>query len=200
MEKRIDLLDYLSRAVQDSPYPYDSARTFCYDVRTITNALQENDMENRVFYWMICTTGTWCVKERDVFLRESEGHAIWTHYESVADGIRAFRIVVTGLRNGIVVGDVYPLNYKEQVQRIKKAALPIATVEITYPSGYTARMTFAELEKCRGNLYDRYGRPQRIRYAPENEADLTRAIMLEHRFEKGWKRKPYVKPPVETSR
>lgn len=198
MEKRIDLLDYLSRVVLENTHAYQD--DFQYDVQKIVGSVRESNMEDRTFYWMSRPSGTWCVKERGVFLRESEGHSIWTHYESVADEIRAFRIVVTGLRDGIVVGDIHPLNYKEQVQRIKQAALPIATVEITYPSGYTARMTFAELEKCRGNLYDRYGRPQRIRYAPENEADLTRAIMLEHRFEKGWKRKPYVKPPVETSR
>lgn len=198
MEKRIDLLDYLSRVVLENTHAYQE--DFQYDVQKIVGSVRESNMEDRTFYWMSRPSGTWCVKERDVFLRESEGHSIWTHYESVADEIRAFRIVVIGLRDGIVVGDIHPLNYKEQVQRIKQAALPIATVEITYPSGYTARMTFAELEKCRGNLYDRYGRPQRIRYAPENEADLTRAIMLEHRFEKGWKRKPYVKPPVETSR
>ncbi len=198
MEKRIDLLKYLSRVVQENTRAYQE--DFQYDVRKITESVRESHMEDRVFYWMSRPAGTWCVKERDVFLRESEGHAIWTHYAPVADEIRAFRIVVTGLRDGVVVGDVYPLNYKEQVHRIREAALPIATVEITYPNGHTARMTYAELEQCRGNLHDRYGRPQRIRYAPEKEAELTRRIMLEHRFEKGWKPKPRVKPSVEPSR
>lgn len=198
MEKQIEVIPFLSRVVQENTHAYQG--DLDYDVQKITQAVQETNMEDRAFYWMSRPCGTWCVKERDVFLRGSEGHSIWTHYESVADEIRAFRIVVTGLRNGIVVGDVHPLNYKEQIQRIKQAALPIATVEIIYPSGYTTQMTFAELETCRGSLYDRYGRPQRIRYAPEDEAELTKRIMLEHRFQKGWKRRPHTKTPKPPSR
>lgn len=35
---------------------------------------------------------------------------------------------------------------------------------------------------------------------PENEAELTKQIMLEHRFQKGWKRKPRTKTPNPPSR
>lgn len=101
MEKQIDLLKYLSRVVQENTRAYQE--DFQYDVRKITESVRESHMEDRVFYWMSRPAGTWCVKERDVFLRESEGHAIWTHYAPVADEIRAFRIVVTGLRDGVVV-------------------------------------------------------------------------------------------------
>ena len=61
-------------------------------------------------------------------------------------------------------------------------------------------MDFDEWEQCHGRLYERYGRPERIRYAPENEAELTKQIMLEHRFQKGWKRKPRTKTPNPPSR
>ena len=100
-------------------------------------------------------------------------------------GIRAYRVVVTGRQDGRIIGDVFPLHYREQVQRVIRSALPIATVEAAYPNGYIARMDFDEWEQCHGRLYERYGRPERIRYAPENEAELTKQIMLEHRFQKG---------------
>lgn len=198
MEKRIDLLGFLSHVVQENTRAY--GEDFDYDVQKITQAAQESNMENRVFYWMSRPCGTWCVKEREVFLRDSEAYHIWTHYEAMPEGIRAYRVVVTGRQNGRIIGDVYPLHYREQVQRVMQAALPIATVEAAYANGYIARMDFAEWEQCHGQLYKRYGEPVRIRYAPENEAELTKQIMLEHRFQKGWKRKPRTKTPNPPSR
>lgn len=198
MEKRIDLLGFLFRVVQENTRAY--GEDFDYDVQKITQAAQESNMENRAFYWMSRPCGTWCVKEREVFLRDSEAYHIWTHYEAMPEGIRAYRVVVTGRQDGRIIGDVYPLHYREQIQRIKQVALPIATVEAAYANGYIARMDFAEWEQCHGRLYKRYGEPVRIRYAPESEAELTRAIMLEHRFQKGRKRKPRTKTPNPPSR
>lgn len=198
MEKRIDLLDFLSRVVLENTRAYQS--DFEQDVKTLVRAAEETNMENRVFYWMSRPCGTWCVKEREVFLRDSEAYHIWTHYEAMPEGIRAYRVVVTGRQDGRIIGDVYPFHYREQVQRVMQAALPIAIVEAAYPNGYTAAMTHDEFKKCKGRLYDRYGRPERIRYAPENEAELTKQIMLEHRFQKGWKRKPHTKAPNPPSR
>ena len=83
---------------------------------------------------------------------------------------------------------------------IQQAALPVATVEITYPNGHTSKLAYAEFEKCRRHLYERYGKPERIRYAPENEAELTKRIMLEHRCQKGWKRKNRTQAPKAPSR
>ena len=188
MERQIEIIPFLSRVVQENTHAYQE--DFDYDVRKIARAV----------YWMSRPCGTWCVKERDVFLRETEEHAIWTYYESEPDGIRAYRIGITGHRDGAAIGNVFPLHYREQVQRIQQAALPVSTVEITYPNGHTSKLTYAEFEKCRRHLYERYGKPERIRYAPENEAELTKRIMLEHRFQKGWKRKNRTQAPKAPSR
>ncbi|MBM6909113.1 hypothetical protein [Oscillibacter valericigenes] len=198
MERQIEIIPFLSRVVQENTHAYQE--DFDYDVRKITRAVQESNMEDRTFYWMSRPCGTWCVKERDVFLRETDEHIIWTHFASEADGIRAYRIVITGHRDGTAIGNVFPLHYREQVQRIQQAALPVATVEITYPNGHTSKLAYAEFEKCRRHLYERYGKPERIRYAPENEAELTKRIMLEHRFQKGWKRKNRTQAPKTPSR
>lgn len=186
MERQIEIIPFLSRVVQENTHAY--REDFDYDVRKITRAVQESNMEDRTFYWMSRPCGTWCVKERNVFLRETEEHAIWTYYESEPEGIRAYRIAITSRRDGAAIGNVFPLRYREQVQRIQQAALPVATVEVTYPNGHTAIMTYDEFNKCKGHLYDRYGMPERIRYAPENEAELTKRIMLEHRFQKEQRR------------
>ena len=55
-----------------------------------------------------------------------------------------------------------------------------------------------ELPSYEGHLSDEEKLASYLRL--EKEAELTRRIMLEHRFEKGWKPKPRVKPSVEPSR
>ena len=78
--------------------------------------------------------GTWCVKERDVFLRDSHAHHIWTYYGEDAEHIRAYRIVVAKAEENDThtYGEVYPINYAEQIPRIQKAALPVDRVEIHF--------------------------------------------------------------------
>ena len=74
---------------------------FQYDVRMLTQAAQEKDMRNRVFYWMSRPNGTWCVKEREVFLQGSGAHSIWTYYADQPDLRHTFATL--SLKNGVDV-------------------------------------------------------------------------------------------------
>ena len=81
---------------------------FQYDVRMLTQAAQEKDMKDRVFYWMSRPNGTWCVKEREVFLQGSGAHSIWTYYADQPEGIRAYRVTITGMEGKKVMGILVP--------------------------------------------------------------------------------------------
>ena len=96
---------------------------FQYDVRMLTQAAQEKDMRDRVFYWMSRPSGTWCVKEREVFLQGSGAHSIWTYYADQPEGIRAYRVTITGMeaeRYG--TGDTAGL--QTQVRRSRSKPFP----------------------------------------------------------------------------
>ena len=69
MENTIDLIPFLARVMEANTKAYRS--DFSYDVEKLTKAVQEPNMEDRVFYWMSRPTGTWCVKEREAFLYRS---------------------------------------------------------------------------------------------------------------------------------
>ena len=64
---KIDVLHFLEQVVRQNTQHYQS--DFDYDRRTLTQAAQAVDMADRVFCWMSRPAGTWCVKEREVFLR-----------------------------------------------------------------------------------------------------------------------------------
>lgn len=79
-------------------------------------------MENRSFCWMSHPSGTWCLKERNVFLQGTYSHALWTHYDSCNERIKAFRVVVKGEKDGRIMGDIYPLVFDEHLRRVQAAA------------------------------------------------------------------------------
>ena len=91
MEKQTDILAFLGQVVQENTNAYRS--DFVYDTATLTKAIWETGMEDRIFYWMSRPAGTWCVKEREVFLRGTSAHSIWTHYADAPERIRAYRII-----------------------------------------------------------------------------------------------------------
>lgn len=134
MGNRIDVLAFLAQVVEENTTGYRS--DFQYDVRMLTQAAQEKDMRDRVFYWMSRPSGTWCVKEREVFLQGSGAHSIWTYYADQPEGIRAYRVTITGMEGRKVMGQVIPLDYKTQVRRVQEQAIPATALTLQYESGH----------------------------------------------------------------
>lgn len=180
---KVDVLNFLEQVVRQNTQHYQS--DFDYDRRTLTQAAQASDMANRVFYWMSRPAGTWCVKEREVFLRGSGAHSIWTYYAEEPEHIKAYRITITGIEDGKVMGAVYELNYAEQVCRVQAQAIPAAAVTLQYESGHTVTIPYTEYRKSIATLLPGHGGIRTVRYEPESEAELTRALMAEHRIQAG---------------
>lgn len=188
MEKPTDILAFLGRVVQENTEHYRS--DFVYDTATLTKAIWEPRIEDRIFYWMSRPAGTWCVKEREVFLRGTSAHSIWTHYAETPERIKAYRVTVTGQERGRIVGSMVPLDYREQVQRVQSHALTASTMTIQYENGHTITVPYQENPQQIATILPGHGGIRRIRYAPENEAELARIIMEEHRWQTGKVKKP----------
>lgn len=189
----VDILSALSQVVQRNTQHYQS--DFDYDREALCRAAQEESTEDRVFYWMSRPAGTWCVKEREVFLLECEAHTIWTYHEAEADHICAYRVTVTGLRDGTPVGLLQRLNYKEQVQRVKRAALSVETVELRFPDSTAMTLPYREWADHHRGMIEQYGTPERVRYAPKSETKLADILMAEHRIQAGKHKKGRSKAP-----
>lgn len=139
IRRGIDVLDFLSRVVQSNTEFYQS--DFNYDIAALQNATREHGIADRSFCWMSRRSGTWCLKEREIFLRDTSAFSTWTYYETTTAGIQAYRIAVTGCREGTVIGDIFPLNYTDHVRRVKQNALSIQFITASFEDGsimYTA--------------------------------------------------------------
>lgn len=198
VRKQIDVLAFLSSVVQENTAFYRS--DFNYDISTLRNAVMEKNVADRSFYWMSRRSGTWCLKEREVYLRNTGAFSIWTHYANEADPIRAYRVVITGHRNETVIGDVYELDYEQQVQRVIRDALPVHLVTLSFADGSMMTMLYDEYCRDRKALTAQHGDILDIDWYPESEATLTKALMLEHRFQAGKVKKPNGRPAPEQTK
>ena len=183
MARTDDLLTYLGAVVAENTKHYKE--DFEVDQAILSAAVAEPRAEERTFYWMSRPTGTHCVKEREAFLRGTGAHSIWTHYESGNEQFKAYRVVVTGENNGKLAGELYALNYDEQMRRVKANALPVHTVTGTYKDGESYAMRFDEMDGLEAKLEAlRHGGISTIHYEPENADELAARINHEHALQK----------------
>ena len=181
MERTNDVLAFLGAVVQQNTAHYQS--DFEYDKEQLREAAEKPDISDRTFYWMSRDSGTWCVKEREVFLRGTTAHNIWTHYETGNKDFKAYRVVITGEQDGKLTGNLYRLNYAEQIRRVMASALPIHHVSGVYADGETFCFPYSEMMQNSETkmAIERHGGIERLRYEPENEQELSDLIEREHR-------------------
>ena len=197
MAKEIELIPFLERIMKRTTIHYQE--DFDRDCVRLRCAAKDPE-DNHAFYWMARPCGTWLVAERDAFLKGSFGHAVWTHYGSMTEGIQAYRVVVTGIQGDMPLGTVRTLNYPEQVKRVEAHALPAVKVKITFMSGQQQEVPVEQYENGRERLFWEHGPTQYARYCPENETELDRVLAAEHCCQKKPRAKSAKKPPQHGGR
>ena len=180
---QLDILAFLEKVVHKNTFAY--AEDFNVDRIMLQLSAQESDVERRSFLWMSRPRGTWCVPEREAFLRDSSAYHTWTFCAGNPKNIMAYRVIVDGFRDGKLAGKVIPLDYAKQVQRVVKSALPIAKVQYRDKDEYFCECRYStfchDVMRCEKGIHD-------IRYVPEGEAELQNLLSLEQRMEKQDKR------------
>ncbi len=199
MGKKTDIIPMLQEIVAENATHYQD--DLLMDAGQLSAAMLDPVPENRVFLWMCRPCGTWCFLEREVFLRDTVAHNTWTYQEYIiqAEKIKAYRITVAPGQPGpgsLVPGELQPLNYREQVERVKRLALPIQQVKLViWNTDKTLIMLFADYSAQRGDLTRRFGPIDEVYYQPENEGELSALLYTERHPPKQRSRRPK-KPPA----
>lgn len=199
MGKKTDIIPLLQEIVAENATHYQD--DLLMDAGQLSAAMLDPVPENRVFLWMCRPCGTWCFLEREVFLRDTVAHNTWTYQEYIiqAEKIKAYRITVAPGQPGpgsLVPGELQPLNYREQVERVKRLALPIQQVKLViWNTDKTLIMLFADYSAQRGDLTRRFGPIDEVYYQPENEGELSALLYTERHPPKQRSRRPK-KPPA----
>lgn len=195
MEKKIDIIPFLADIVEKNTHSYQS--DFSNDEARLTAAMLETYQENRTFLWMSRPCGTWCFLERDVFLRETPAHIVWTNgdYEAEANKIKAYRVIVAhGHKGDFVLGKLKRVNYGEQILRVRQNALHVQTVSILFEDGFSAEFTYEQYSRRSRSLIADHGKMERICYNPVNDEELAAVLRTERTLPV--KRPPRKKKPA----
>lgn len=195
MEKKIDIIPFLAGIVEENTQHYQS--DFAYDEKRLQAAMLEISREKRTFLWLSRPCGTLCVPEREAFIKESTAHITWTHYDYDAEHIKAYRVIVEPGREGaFVLGQVKPLRYGEQVERVKQNAIHAEMVELTFADGTELELPYAAYSGHFHSLINDHGRIERIHYKPGNELELGCVLQKERIASAVRKRTPRKKKPA----
>jgi len=192
-QKEVDIIAFLREIMQANTQHYQS--DFQYDIDSLQAAAAASEAENRSLLWMSRPSGTWCFKEREVFLKNTNANQIWQFYDYEADKIKAYRVEVCGRQGDKVFGNIYPLDYREHLERVKKFSIPAVKAVCLLPDGTTMTLTFDDFAADYHKMVAEHGVPLNIHYAPASEMRLAEIIRQEHKAEllgrKGRSKKPH---------
>ena len=198
MGRQIEILPFISCILIHTATHY--AEDFKIDTIRLNEAIFKSRLESRTFLWMARPLGTQLVLERNVFLKETDDHRIWTHYADMSEGIQAYRVVVQGGNREGPLGTVRKLNYPEQVKRVMANALHAERIEFTYPSGERRGIAIEKYRQEREWLFYKYGMPCHTLYCPHDENELQCVLAAEQLCQKKRQTKAKKKPPKGPSR
>ena len=130
----VDLLGALSRIVDLHTQHYKE--DFDLDKELISKLAVSERSEDKQLLWMSRPCGTYTLREREVYLDGSHENKVWRFYqEQTNDPVLAYAISLKEVRDGKIFGNLYPLNYREHVERMKKLTCPIGNVAVAFAEG-----------------------------------------------------------------
>lgn len=132
--ENMDVIAALEAIMHQNTAYYQS--DFAYDIKMLREATRSNQPEDKLLLWLSRPSGTFCFRERDVLLKDTQAYNTWKFCgEQTHDRILAYAVELTGAANGTVQGNLYELDYQQHFQHIRDAALPVGANRLIYESG-----------------------------------------------------------------
>lgn len=170
----IDILKFMGEVVKKHTIHYQS--DFEIDKEILAKTVYKQEQQDRTFIWLCRTHGTWCLHERDVFLKDTREYNTFTFYmEQTKEPVLAFVIEVKGACNNIVYGNLYAIDYKSFYKHVRDMALDTAYIVMKYEHGIRTKHADAYIDAYPDK---EYGEFQFLKYLPYSEQEL---IELLHR-------------------
>jgi hypothetical protein len=180
--ENVDIVAALGAVVELNTEHYKS--DFKYDIEMFKEAAKNPDGDNNRLLWFSRHSGTHCLQEREVYIKDTSAFNTWNAYGKllgspdfyrpviVEDRILAYAVNITGIENGRIKGDLYELDYRDHIRQLDKTALPLHTVTAKYADGTVLQMPHAEHDGKRERLYYQHGQLQTLTHHPEDAGAL----------------------------
>ena len=132
--ENVDVIAALGEIMRQNTAFYQS--DFDIDKGIIQRAAASNQAVDKTLLWMSRPSGTYCFRERDVFLKGTRQHNTWRFYgEQTRDKILAYAVELTGTKDATIRGNLYELDYQQHFRHVIDAALPVSVNRLFYERG-----------------------------------------------------------------
>lgn len=132
--ENVDVLAALEQLMRQNTAFY--RKDFEIDKEIIRQAAASDRAEDKTLLWMSRPSGTYCFRERDVFLQDTRQHNTWRFYgEQIRDRILAYAVKLTGKVGGKIRGNLYELDYPRHFQHVTTEAVQADTIILHYEKG-----------------------------------------------------------------
>ena len=132
--ENVDVLASLEAILKQNTGFYQS--DFDIDKQIIAEKAASPSKEDKTLLWLSRPSGTYCFRERDVFISDTAPHNTWRFYkEQTRDPILAYAVELTGVQDGKIKGNLYELDYEKHYERVKNDTLTAGTVTPVYEHG-----------------------------------------------------------------
>lgn len=177
--ENVDILKSLKAIMQTHTEHFQE--DFNQDTAILKKAAKSQNPDDKKYLWLCRPAGTWCLRERDIFLKESREHNTFCFYaEQTRDKILSYAVEVTDLDRGKVTGNLYELDYQKHYQHVKAASLPIGSTKLIYEHGERLQETGKHI--C-GEADPMLGKFQRFEEQPKDPAALC-GVLWDEQYQK----------------
>ena len=132
--ENVDVLAALEQIMRQNTAFYQN--DFEIDKEIIREAAASDKAEDKALLWMSRPSGTYCFRERDVFLQDTRQYNTWKFYgEQTRDRILAYAVELTGTQGGTIRGNLYELDYPQHFRHVIAEAEKADNLILHYQDG-----------------------------------------------------------------
>lgn len=171
----VDIIDIMGRVLDVHTEHYRS--DFDIDKKILWSASAKEERQDRTYVWMCRKSGTWLLRERDVYIRDTRENNTFRYYlEQTSEPVILLIVEVTGYTAHTVIGNLYTVDYRKYYDHVMKKILPVESIVLNYEGGSKI------LEP--GTAFDgypdcRYGKFLSFEYQPRTDKQLKEILWNE---------------------
>ena len=109
---------------------------FTYDKERIAECAASNNPDDKKMVWMSRFSGTWCFRERDVFLKDTSAHNTILYYENISSQyVLTYAVELIGIEEGVIKGNIYTLDYPKYCKKVHKKEMKTEIITYVFENG-----------------------------------------------------------------
>ena len=174
--ENMDVIAALEAIMHQNTAYYQS--DFAYDIKMLREAARSDQPEDKLLLWLSRPSGTFCFRERDVLLKDTQAYNTWKFCgEQTHDRILAYAVELTGKENGIIKGNLYELDYPQHFREVVEKSLPADNYTLLYEHGERMQPAGMYFD---GNPDPQLGKFERFEAQP-NDPEALHFLMREEK-------------------